>query len=123
MRKFSVSLGLLALALGLTVSAYAKSKSAGITLYQDATLNGTNGPAGDYTIKYDVDSSNAQVRLMKGSHEVATANGQVKSLSKKPDSNQVILDTAGNARAISEIDFRGQDTGISFATASSAAGK
>lgn len=123
MRKFSVRFGLLALALGLTVSAYAKSKSAGITLYQDATLNGTNVPAGDYTLKYDVDGSNAQVRLMKGNHEVATANGQVKSLSKKPDSNQVILDTTGNARAISEIDLRGQDTAISFATAGSAAGK
>jgi hypothetical protein len=123
MTKSTVRLALLALALTLAVSAFAKPRSAGIVLYQDATLNGTTIPAGEYTVKYDVDGSNAQVKIMKGSHEIATANGQVKTLTKAPGSNQVILDTSSNSRSISEIDFSGKDTAITFGSAGMASGK
>ena len=44
-------------------------------------------------MKYDVDGSNAQVKFLKGNKEVASANGQVKTLTKKADSNQVVLNT------------------------------
>ncbi len=123
MNRLLIRFALLVLALTVSVSAFAKSKSAGVTLYQDATLNGTTVPAGEYTIKYDLDGSNAQVKFMKGSHEVASANGQVKNLTKKPDSNQVIVDTAGNTRSISEIDFGGKDTAITFASNGTSQGK
>jgi hypothetical protein len=123
MTRIPVRFALLALALTLSVSAFAKPRSETITLYQDASINGTNLPAGDYVLKYDVDGTNAQVKFMKGSKEVASANGQVKTLTKKPDSSQVILDTAGNSRSISEIDFRGKDTALSFASGGTSAGK
>ena len=60
---------------------------------------------------------------MKGRKEVASANGQVKTLTNKAGSNQVILDTAGNTRSISEIDFGGKDTAITFASTGATAGK
>ena len=123
MTKMPVRFALLALALTLSVSAFAKPKSESITLYQDASINGTNLPAGEYVVKYDVDGSNAQVKFMKGGKEVATANGQVKTLTKKPDSSQVVLDNSGNSRSISEIDFGGKDTAISFASGGTSAGK
>jgi len=116
-------LTLLVLALTLSISAFAKPKSENITLYHDATINGTNLPAGEYVVKYDVDGSNAQVKFMKGSKEVASANGQVKTLSKKSVSNQIVLNDAGNARSIAEIDFGGKDTAISFESAGATAGK
>ena len=80
-------------------------------------------PAGDYVVKYDVDGANAQVKFMQGKKEVASAAGQVKSLAKKSPSNQIVLDTANNGRNISEIDFGGKDTAITFASAASAVGK
>jgi len=121
--RIAVRLALLVLALTLSISAFAKPKSENITLYQDATVNGTNLPAGEYVVKYDVDGSNAQVKFMKGSKEVASANGQVKTLSKKSVSNQIVLNDAGNARSIAEIDFGGKDTAISFESDGATAGK
>jgi hypothetical protein len=118
-----VRAGLLILALTLSLSAFAKPKSESITLFEDASLSGTNLPAGDYVVKYDVTGSNAQGKFMKGNKEVATANGQVKTLSKKAGSTQVVLNTEGSARTISEIDFGGKDTAISFGSGDMSAGK
>jgi hypothetical protein len=123
MTRMFVRAGLLILALTLSLSAFAKPKSESITLFQDASVSGTNLPAGDYVVKYDVTGSNAQVKFMKGNKEVATANGQVKTLSKKAGSTQVVLNTEGSARTISEIDFGGKDTAISFGSGDMSAGK
>jgi len=123
MRRFLVRAGLLALALMLSLSALAKSKTDTITLFGDATLSGTNIPAGEYVVQYEVDGSNAQVKFLKGNKEVASASGQVKNLAKKAGSTQVVLNTEGNARTISEIQFGGKETAINFDSAGTAAGK
>lgn len=123
MTRILVRFALLVLALTLSITAFAKPKTENITLVHDATLNGTNLPAGEYVVKYDVEGSNAQVKFLKGSKEVASANGQVKTLTKKPGSNQVVVNTNGDARSISEIDFGGKDTAITFEPAGTTAGK
>ena len=123
MTRNAVRFALLVLALTVSISAFAKSKSENITLFQDVTVNGTNVPAGDYVVKYDVDGSNAQVKFTKNGKEIASANGQVKTLTQKPVRNQVVLSTAGDTRTISEIDFGGKDTAITFESAGAAAGK
>src|SRR6516164_8921228 len=123
MIRNAVRFTLLVLGLTVSISAFAKSKSENITLFQDVTVNGTNVPAGDYVVKYDVDGSNAQVRFTKNGKEIASANGQVKTLTQKPVRNQVVLSTAGDTRTISEIDFGGKDTAITFESAGAAAGK
>ena len=123
MTRISIRYAVLALALMLSLSALAKEKSESVTLYHDATLNGANVPAGDYVVKYETNGSSAQVKFMQGGKEVASATGQLKNLSKKAQSNQVVIDTENNARNISEIDFGGKDTAISFSSASAAAGK
>jgi len=121
MTKIAIRFALLALTLTLALGAFAKPRSENITLYHDTTVNGTNLPAGDYVVKYDVDGTNAQVRFTKGGKEVASTTGQVKTLSKKPSSNQVVLGNEG--RTISEIDFGGKDTAITFGSSSESAGK
>lgn len=123
MTRFSLRYAVLALALMLCITAFAKEKSENLILYHDATLNGVNLPAGEYVVKYDVDGANAQVKFMKGKTEVCSATGQVKALSKKPSNSQVVLDTENNARNISEIDFGGKDTAITFASSGTAVGK
>jgi len=123
MTRISLRYAMLALALTLSVSAFAKPKSETLTLFHDATINGTNLPAGEYVVRYDVDGTNAKVQFMQGKKEVASANGQTKTLSKKAQSSQVVLNTEGNARSIAEIDFGGKDTAISFDAAQPQAGK
>jgi hypothetical protein len=125
MRKIPFRFALLALALTVTfsLSAFAGSKSTNITLSQDVTLNGTNLPAGNYVVKYDVEGSNAQVKFTQGGKEVASASGQVKTLTKKPFTNQVLLNTSGSTATISEIDFGGKDTAVTFGSADASAGK
>jgi hypothetical protein len=123
MTRIAVRFVLLVLALTVSIGAFAKSKSESISLFQDVTVNGTNVPAGDYVVKYDIEGNNAQVKFTKNGKEIASANGQVKTLTKKPDRNQVQLSTAGDTRTISEIDFGGKDTAITFEGAGSTAGK
>jgi hypothetical protein len=123
MTRFLTRTGLLLLALLLSLSAFAKPKTDTITLFDNTTVSGTNLAAGQYVVVYDVNGSNAQVKFLKGNKEVATANGQVKSLPKKAESTQVVLNTDGKARSISEIDFGGKDTAISFESAGVTAGK
>ena len=125
MRRIPVRFALLALALTITfsLSAFAGSKSTNITLTQDVTLNGTSIPAGNYVVKYDVDGTNAQVKFTQGGKEVASASGQVKTLTKKPFSNQVLLNNSGGTATISEIDFGGKDTAVTFGSADASAGK
>jgi hypothetical protein len=123
MIRNAVRFTLLVLALSLSISAFAKSKSENISLFQDVTVNGTTVPAGDYVIKYDVNGNDAQVKFTQHGKEIASTTGQVKTLSKKPVQNQVLLNTNGDTRTISEIDFGGKDTAITFESAGAAAGK
>lgn len=123
MKQVLLRSSLVVLAMALSIGAFGKSKSENLTLAHDATLNGTNLPAGDYTVKYDVNGANAEVKFVKNGKEVASANGQVKTLAKKAGSNQVVLNTSGDARSIAEIDFGGKDTAISFDASGTTAGK
>jgi hypothetical protein len=125
MRSTAVRFALITLALTLTfsLSAFAGSKSTNITLSQDVVVNGTTLPAGDYVVKYDVNGSNAQVKFTKAGKEIASANGQVKTLPKKTFTNQVQLSNSGGTPTISEIDFGGKDTAITFDSGSASAGK
>lgn len=123
MTRVSLRFAVLALSLMLAVTAFAKPRSENITLYHDATVNGTNLPAGEYTVKYEVEGSNAQVRFMQRNKQVATATGQVKTLSTKTRANQVVLDTGGNMRSIFEIDFGGTDVALTFGSTGTAVGK
>jgi len=116
MKRLSAQCSVLALVLTLALSAFAKVKSENITLYHDATVNGTSLPAGNYVVKYDVEGTNAQVTFMQDNKEVASTTGQMKTLPKKPSSNQVVLNNEG--RSIAEIDFGGKDAAITFGSPS-----
>ena len=112
MKGLSVKCSLLVLVLTVALSAVAKPKSENITLYHNSSVNGTALPAGDYVVKYDVEGNNAQVKFMQGKKEVASATGQVKTLTTTVPSNQVVLNK--DDRSIVEIDFSGKSSAITF---------
>ncbi len=114
---------LLLLAVTLSTAALAKTRSATAILSQDASLNGTTIPAGEYVVKYDIDGPTAQVKFLKGSKEVASASGQVKTLDKKVGASQIFYNTDGKVPSIAEMDFGGQTSAITFENVSASAGK
>jgi len=106
---------LLVFAVTVSLSAFADSKGESLTLYQDAQLNGTTIPAGDYIVKYDANGSTCQVKVMKGKKTVATANGELKQLADKAPHTQVLLQNdTGGLPAVNEIDFSGSKTAVTF---------
>ena len=115
MTRMLARVALLVFAVTMSISAFAGSKSESLTLLHDAQLNGTTIPAGEYTVKYDANGSTCLVKVMKGSKTVATANGELKQLSSKPEHNQVVLrNDTGNLPAVSEMDFSNTTTAITF---------
>ncbi len=115
MTRIVARASLLVFALAMSICAFAASKTENLSLIHDAQLNGTTIPAGDYKVKLDENGSTCQVKVMKGSKTVATANGELKQLDKKPEYNQIKLQNdAGGVPAISEMEFHNSTTAITF---------
>jgi hypothetical protein len=106
----------------LSVGAFAGSKSQDITLYQDAQLNGKTLPAGDYVVKYEMNGPTAQVKFVRNGKEVASATGQVKQLTKAPESTQLVTEGGNGTANISEIDFAHNSSAVTFEASAMSAG-
>ena len=120
MKRLVAQCSVLALMLTLVLSAVAKPKSENITLYHGASVNGTSLPAGDYVVQYDVEGTNVHLKFIQGNKEIASTTGYVKALDKRAGSNQVVLNN--DDRSIAEIDFRGNDSAITFGSPSAMGG-
>ena len=114
MTRLLVRATLFLVALTMSISAFAGSKSESVLLFHPTQVNGKTLPAGEYTVKCETTGSNAQVKFLKDGKEVATANGQVKQLAAHPDHTQVVTQDAGSVSSISEIDFAHTGTAVSF---------
>ena len=114
MNRMLARVALFVFAVSMSISAFAGSKSESITLFHDAQLNGKTLPAGDYTIKCDTNGTSAQVRVLKGKKEVASATGQTKELGAKPEHTEIVLENGAGAPSISEIMFHDTTTAIVF---------
>lgn len=111
----SVPITTIALTFVLSAGAFAATQSKSVTFDKAVQVNGTTVPAGDYKVKYDDSSSNAQVSFLQGKKQVATASGQVKDLGKKANQTAVIVRTGNSVPALEEIDFGGSAKGLTFA--------
>ena len=115
MTRMLARVALLDFAVTISNSAFAGSKPESLTLMRDAQLNGTTIPAGEYTVKYDANGSTCLVKMIKGSKTVASANGELKQLSSRPEHNQILLrNDTGSLPAVSEMDFSDSTTAITF---------
>jgi hypothetical protein len=123
MNRMLARVALFVFAVTMSLSAFAASKSESLTLFHDAQLNGTTLPAGEYTVKCDTNGTIAQVHVMKGRKEVASASGQIKNLSAKPEYNSVVLENGSGTPAIGEIMFHDTTTAITFDSNMANAGK
>lgn len=123
MNRAVARFALILFALTMSVGAFAASDTHYVTLNHDTQLNGKTLPAGGYNVKYETNGSTAQVTFLKDGKEVASANGQVKTLDNKPEYNQVVTRGDKGSSVLSEIDFAKTKTGVTFeSSAMSSAG-
>jgi hypothetical protein len=99
---------LLGLGLLLATSAFAANKGA-LKLFGPATVGGKQLPAGEYSVVWQGEGSNVDVKILKGSQVIATAPARVVTLQRTPDSDGTSTKASGEkGTALTGIFFRGK---------------
>ena len=91
MNRFLAPFTMLVLAITMSISALAGTiKKDTVTLYQDAQLNGTTIPAGEYKVTCETNGTTAQVKFMQGKKEVASATGHTKDTRQENAHGEIV---------------------------------
>jgi hypothetical protein len=99
---------LLGLGLLLATSAFAANKGS-LKLFGAATVGGKQLPAGEYSVVWQGEGSNVDVKILKGNQVIATAPARVVTLQRTPDSDGTSTKATGEkGTALTEIFFRGK---------------
>lgn len=61
----------------MSMSAFAASNSANVSLPHAISVNGKQLPKGDYKVKWEGSGSDVQVSFLQGKNVIATASGKV----------------------------------------------
>jgi hypothetical protein len=85
----------------LTVSAFAAKNSVTVTLNDNAVVNGTNLPAGEYKVVIDRDGDNVQATFVSAGKTIAKTSGRFEQRSSLPSS--VSLVTRNKDHAVQQI--------------------
>jgi hypothetical protein len=103
----------------LSISAFAKGKSAEVELRQASQIAGTTLQPGTYTVVMTVAGSAADVSFRQNGKQVAVVTGQVVQLAKKSDKTSLTVNNSGTVPTIAEIDLQGSQAAVSFASEAS----
>lgn len=97
------------IALTLTVSASADGGKTTIKLFQSASLNGTTLAAGEYKVKWERHSVEADVIFSQGKKEITTVRGKfVEREQPSPYSAVVTKKNGDGTETITELRFEGK---------------
>ena len=109
MKKIAYSVVLIAM---LSLSAFAASGSAKMTLMSPGLIAGKELPAGNYKVTWAGEANDVQVTIMAGKKTLLTAPAKVVEMSFKPLDNAVVKNPSN---AITEMRFEGKKTSLVFA--------
>jgi hypothetical protein len=105
------------LASGLSLNAFAKDKNeTRITLSDSVQVGTTDLKPGDYTLQWDGNGPDVQVKILKSKNVVATVPaklGQGTSLR----ANAITMRTVNNVKTLDEVDFAGGKQALVFGEA------
>lgn len=109
----------------LSITAFAKVKSTDVDIYQTSQIAGTTLQPGTYSVTVNPNGSTAAVVFWRNGKQIAAVTGQMVQLQKKSANTSVTTDTSGNPPTISQIDFEGSTSSVSFSSsvAASASGE
>ena len=103
------------LALALTATAFAATGSGTVTLSSAAQLNGKSLAAGEYKVKWDSQSPEAEVTFLHGKKAVATAHAKVVDRGEASLWNAVVTrDNPDGSKTLIEIRFQGKKSVLVF---------
>lgn len=99
---------LLGMALLLATSALASNK-ASVAFTDSVTINGTQLPAGDYSLKWEGSGDNVQLSVLKGSHVMVTTPARLVDLKESANNTSTIVtNNPDGSRSVTEIRFSGK---------------
>jgi hypothetical protein len=103
------------LALALTATAFAASSTGTITLSSAVQLNGKSLAAGEYKVKWDSHSPQADVTFLQGKTAVVTAHAKVVDDTEASLWNSVLTrDNSDGSKTLMEVHFKGKRSFLVF---------
>lgn len=120
MKRILIPAVLLFFATTLSVSAFAKSKSADVDVYQTSQVGNTTLKPGIYQVKINNTGSSSVVTFSQNGKQVASVTGQIVQLAKKSENTSITLDSSTSVPRIAQIDFEGQQTAVGLSSAANA---
>jgi len=105
------------LASGLSLSAIAKDKNeTRISLSDSVQVGATDLKPGDYTLQWEGDGPDVQVKVLKGKNVVATVPAKL-AQGTSGYANAITTRTVGNMKTLDEVDFGGGKQSLVFGDA------
>ncbi|HTS38805.1 MAG TPA: hypothetical protein VMH04_24235 [Candidatus Solibacter sp.] len=116
--KTFLSLAALAIfTFALSASSFARDAHSGSLNIDETVHVGSSDLApGHYKVEWNGPNDHLQVNFLKNGKTVATAEGHIKNLSERAQSDAVVLKTlSNNTKALDEIDFNKRTEALQFA--------
>jgi hypothetical protein len=114
----------LATATLLVAGAYAANPvhKGSLQIVDPVQLNGTQLAPGNYTVTWQGEGPNVDLRVSRGNKEVATAQAKLVQLDKKADQDAAEVNSAGGTRELTAMRFAGSKVELEIVGAGSAQG-
>jgi hypothetical protein len=105
------------LASGLSLNAFAKDKNeTRITLSDSVQVGTTDLKPGDYTLQWEGNGPDVQVKVLKGKNVVATVPAKL-AQGTSGRANAITTRTVANVKTLDEVDFAGGKQSLVFGEA------
>ncbi len=112
MKVRNISKGLLlglTLLLATSLFAAGDSNKGSLQTLDAVTVNGTNLPAGDYSLRWEGTGSNVQLSILKNKKVVATTPARLVDLGSRATTDSAVVKSESNgSRMLSEVRFGGK---------------
>jgi hypothetical protein len=111
MKNRTISKGLLlglALLLATSLFALGESNKGSLQTLSQVTVNGTNLPPGDYSVRWEGTGSNVQLSILKGRKVVATSPAHIVALETAPSNDSAVVMNENGNHTLSEVRFGGR---------------
>lgn len=119
MKKIGLTGVLAGIAMMFATNALAAEKGA-MKLFDSTVVNGVQLSPGDYALQWDGSGNSVQLQILQGKKVVATTAASLVQLKAPASQNMTSTKDAGNnARALTEIDFRGKSYALAIGNGAS----
>jgi hypothetical protein len=106
------------LAFGLSLNAFAKDKNETRVTLSDSVQVGTTGlKPGDYTLQWEGNGPDVQVKVLKGRNLVATVPARLEQGTSGRNADAITIRSVSNVKTLDQVDFAGGKRSLVFGEA------